>query len=108
MDTPATLICGTNLTGYPGVTVEWRDNNGETVTDDGLQSSFASGTDEISLVINKTRLDDSGRWLCVLTNTVGTKEVGIDLQVGCKCEFLSCNNYIITYYNLQLHPTSQK
>ena len=80
-DTPATLLCGTNLTGYPEVTVEWRDNNGTTLTNETNGFTLMHGP-EIALIIDPARLEDSGRWVCVLKNTEGSKEVEINLQVG--------------------------
>ena len=80
-DTPATLLCGTNLTGYPEVTVEWRDNNGTTLTNEANGFTLIRGS-EIALIIDPARLEDSGRWVCVLKNTEGSKEVEINLQVG--------------------------
>ena len=80
-DTPATLLCGTNLTGYPEVTVEWRNNNGTTLTNETNGFTLIRGP-QIALIIDPARLEDSGRWVCVLKNTEGSKEVEINLQVG--------------------------
>ena len=93
-DTPATLLCGTNLTGYPEVTVEWRDNNGTTLTNETNGFTLIRGS-VIALIIDPAHLEDSGRWVCVLKNTEGSKEVEINLQVGGKT--LHGKQYWITH-----------
>ena len=79
-DMPTTLICGTNLTGYPIVTVEWMDNNGTKITSKTQGFTLNNRPDVLSLTIAETAVADSGQWLCVLKTDEG--EVKIDIQLS--------------------------
>jgi hypothetical protein len=60
---PATLVCGTGLTGNPTPTVSWTDNNDTEVTEGG-RVTLSSGVEEVSLSLASSARGDSGTWTC--------------------------------------------
>ncbi|XP_059503813.1 hemicentin-1 isoform X2 [Stegostoma tigrinum] len=75
MNQPAVLKCV--VKGVPAPQVTWR-KDGTILSTSNLRYSFLG---DASLHISSTQVTDTGRYLCMATNTAGTARKRIDLQV---------------------------
>ena len=62
--------------------MEWRDNNNTLLTNETKRFTFEDGPEVVSLTIEEVQIEDSGNWSCVLSNTEGSLEMLIDMQIG--------------------------
>jgi hypothetical protein len=61
----AELVCGT-IRSNPRATIEWSDNNGNTVDRTDWRVSLTSSSAPAALSIRSLSMSDSGNWLCAI------------------------------------------
>ena len=78
------LLCGTNLTGYPQPTVRWLLNSEVVLS--GNRYTYSDGPDVVQLNISNVSLNDNGEWTCQISNTheEDKKEIQTHLLVYCE------------------------